>query len=336
MPSEPSSMTDGIDWSKAIRSVLQSADTTEVKKLRKSVLLSLQLEESDKAAKKQFKRTIQHLEEEGVLALDADGTITLKEKKKRKRDKEKKSKKDKKDKKHKKDPETTDEKEEGDNEENGKERDGPKNTSQEVVNNDDDDDDDEDDAVAEDVADPNSNSKSKNKPCKGNPQGVTRLFLGNLPFSVDESSLGAFLPGKVTHIKWITDKETGKFYGSAFIEMDNSISAAEAVAMSGEKLIGRQVKINFAPSREGDVWPPVKKVVSGGGQAGGHGVKAMSAKPDGCVKLFIGNLSYDIDDEGITKFFANVDAEVKAVRWLHHKESGDFKGWYVWLWLRVL
>ena len=115
--------------------------------------------------------------------------------------------------------------------------------------------------------------------------------------------------------------------------MDNSVSAADAVAMAGSKLIGRPVKINFAPAREGDIWPPQKKVVTGGGggnttggQAGGTGVKAMSAKPDNCMKLFIGNLSYDIDDEGIIKFFGSVDAEVKAVRWLHHKDSGDFKG----------
>ena len=91
--------------------------------------------------------------------------------------------------------------------------------------------------------------------------------------------------------------------------------------------MGRPIKVNFAPAREGDIWPPEKKVVSGGGQAGGSGVKAMSEKPEGCVKLFIGNLSYDIDDEGIYKFFANVDAEVRAVRWLHHQDSGDFKGW---------
>ena len=327
MPSAPSDMTDGTDtdWSKAIRSILQSSDTREVKKLRKSVLLSLQLDESDKTAKKQFKRTIQQLEEEGVLKLAADGTITLKEKeskKKRKHEKEK-EKKSKKEKKHKEEKttksETSDEK--GDHDKTGK---LSENSSQNDAK-------DDEGSAAENAEDPSGNNAEggKNKPSKGNPQGVTRLFIGNLPFSVDESSLGAFLPGKVTHIKWITDKETGKFYGSAFLEMDNSMSAAEAVAMSGEKLIGRPVKINFAPSREGDVWPPVKKVVSGGGQAGGNGVKAMSAKPDGCVKLFIGNLSYDIDDEGITKFFANVDAEVKAVRWLHHKESGDFKGWYV-------
>lgn len=63
-----------------------------------------------------------------------------------------------------------------------------------------------------------------------------------------------------------------------------------------------------------------------GGQAGGSGVKAMSVKPDNCMKLFIGNLSYEIDDDSLMKFFQKVDAEVKAVRWLHHQDSGDFKG----------
>lgn len=299
---------DNLDWNKSIRSILKSSNVKEVKKLRKELFLSLQLDESDKKAKKSFKRAVTNLEEEGKVTLDADGTITLKEKKKRKMDKDKKKKK-----KKRKIEESGDNEGDGDNENHSSEQNEDSQNNQDI--------------------DQHENDERKNSPCTGNPQGITRLFLGNLPFSVDEASLGAFLPGTVTHIKWITDKETGKFYGSAFIEMDNSKSAAEAVAMAGSKLIGRPIKINFAPAREGDVWPPPKKVVSGGGQAGGSGIKAMSAKPENCLKLFIGNLSYDIDDEGITKFFANVDAEVKAVRWLHHKDSGDFKGCgYVEFW----
>mmetsp|Transcript_12711 Transcript_12711/g.29544 ORF Transcript_12711/g.29544 Transcript_12711/m.29544 type:complete len:204 (-) Transcript_12711:398-1009(-) len=159
-------------------------------------------------------------------------------------------------------------------------------------------------------------------------QQVTRLFVGNLPFAVDEASLKSFLPG-ITHIKWITDKETGKFYGSAFVEVETSRHADDAVkTIAGQKLMGRPIKINYAPARPGDVWPPPNNQ-NQTGQAGGKGVKAMSAKPENCVKLFVGNLSYEIDDDTITKFFANVDAELKAVRWLHHRDSGDFKGWYV-------
>mmetsp|Transcript_19378 Transcript_19378/g.31183 ORF Transcript_19378/g.31183 Transcript_19378/m.31183 type:complete len:380 (+) Transcript_19378:91-1230(+) len=345
MPREVKSSSESgalstIDWNKSIISILENFGATDdarkVKKLRKLVLLSLQLDESDKTAKKQFKKAIQGMEEEGTVRLDADGTISMlktptesnSNKKKRKLSKEeKKSKKKRKEKRQKTEEET----------ENGHV--SSKKTKKSDTSDDDADENETDEKEQQtdkidgstDASDVEEPSK-KNKSCKGNPQGVTRLFLGNLPFAVDESSLSAFLPGEVTHIKWITDKETGKFYGSAFVEMDNSISAAEAVAMAGSKLIGRPIKINFAPAREGDTWPPPKKVVSGGtapgggGQAGGTGIKAMSPKPDNCTKLFIGNLSYEIDDDAITKFFASVDAELKAVRWLHHRDSGDFKG----------
>lgn len=277
----------------------------QVKKLRKLALLSLQLDEDDKTAKKSFKRTIQGLENEGTVILDEVGHITLRKKKRKAKD-EKKSKKKKKVK--------------GDDEQ-----------TQEFSK-----------GVARNEQTDESGDRSKDTsrvPCSGNPQGVTRLFLGNLPFAVDETSLESFIPG-MTHVKWITDKETGKFYGSAFVEMGTSADAAAAVAKAGQSLLGRPIKINFAPALPGDKWPPEKKVVTGGSTeaktnpgeksgsraAGGSGLKAMSAKPDKCVKLFIGNLSYEIDDDTITKFFASVDAEVKAVRWIHHKDTGDFKG----------
>ncbi|GAX28346.1 nucleolin [Fistulifera solaris] len=288
-------------WENAVLSITQS-EAIKVKKLRKQVLITLQMDEDDKAAKKIFKETVQRLEETGQISLDSEGNVTLTEKsKKRKSKEEKKSKKNKKTK--------TTESDEG-----------------------------VEDQTSE--FDTSAEAKDKNKPCPGNPQGVTRLFLGNLPFAVDEALLGEFFKNKVTHIKWITDKETGKFYGSAFIEMSDSRAAAEAVALAGEKMLGRPVKINFAPARDGDVWPPEKKVITGGPTAstgnsgdGNKQKREMSEKPENCVKLFIGNLSYDIDDEGITKFFANVDAEVRSVRWLHHKDSGDFKGCgYVEFW----
>ena len=206
--------TGNIDWEKSIISMLQASDDVEsrkVKKIRKKVLLSVQMDESDKAAKKLFKKAIKAMEKNGNVKLDADGTLSLLGSMNKKKNKKRKASLD-----------------EPDSQKKGKKL-------------------------------QTTNEADKNAPSKGNPRGITRLFLGNLPFSVDESSLNAFLPGEVTHIKWITDKETGKFYGSAFIEMDNSTSAADAVAMTGSKLIGRPIKINFAPAREGDTWPPEKK-----------------------------------------------------------------------------
>jgi nucleolin len=292
-----------------------------VKKLRKLVFMSFQQEESDKDAKKRFKTVVKELETEKKVSIDSDGVISYhpsgdgSSSKRKKRGKGEESITSKK--RSRKQISSEDDVKEGNNSSYGSGR------------------------KRDQKGDESDVGSTRNGPCKGNPQGVTRLFLGNLPFAVDEASLGDFLPRTVTHIKWITDKATGKFYGSAFVEMDSSSSAAEAVAMAGSQLLGRPIKINFAPARPGDAWPPEKKVVSGGGeggrgsfsggsttggQAGGKGIKALGEKPENCVKLFIGNLSYDIDDDGIRSFFASVDAEMKVVRWLHH-QTGDFKGW---------
>lgn len=328
-----------------------------VKDLRKAVLLSLQLDADDKSSKKRFKKSVQALEGDGKVKLGSDGIVKLTKsaRKEAKEGSKKKSKKDKKDKKDKKKRKKSDA-------DDGDEKTGKKQKAEPAVNDDGEEDDDEppiegegdddadeygdeeegdnqdNDAGADaDANEEEADPANKNKSVKGNPTGVTRLFLGNLPFAVDESSLNDFLGGHMTHVKWITDKETGRFYGSAFVEMRNSKDAGEAVAKAGTELMGRPIKINFAPARSGDIWPPKQRVITGGkqvggagggggGQAGGYGTKAMSEKPEGCTKLFIGNLSYDIDDDAITNFFANVDAELKAVRWLHHKDTGDFKG----------
>lgn len=301
-----------------ILSNLSEFKAINVQKLRNQVLIQLQTDLDEKSVKKKFKKAVQTLERDGKLILNSDGEISLKKSSKEGKRKNEGGKKEKKKKRSK------------NIDKDGEELIGShkkmKSDNLEVSNN-------TLDETSTLSAKHNEctmkDNESKNKPCPGNPDGYTRLFLGNLPFAVDEASLSTFLsPAVVTHVKWITDKETGKFYGSAFIEMSSSSCGASAVKeKNGEKLMGRPIRINFAPARKGDVWPPISKEVTGnGGQAGGTGVKGMTVKPEGCVKLFVGNLSFEIDDDSLTKFFANVEAEVKAVRFLHHKDSGDFKG----------
>lgn len=43
----------------------------------------------------------------------------------------------------------------------------------------------------------------------------------------------------ITYIKWITDKETGEFYGSSFLEMKDPQAAATAVMQDRTKFMGR-------------------------------------------------------------------------------------------------
>lgn len=71
-----------------------------------------------------------------------------------------------------------------------------------------------------------------------NPDGITRLFCGNLNKSITEEELMTAIPG-ITYIKWITDKQTREFYGSTFVEMRDPQSAALAVVSRSNTLAPR-------------------------------------------------------------------------------------------------
>ena len=88
-----------------------------------------------------------------------------------------------------------------------------------------------------------------------NPTGATRLFMGNLPWSITDDQLSEACGCELKAIKRITDKESGKFYGSVFVEASDAAAAGAAVKRSGQDVGGRPVKIAFAPPRPGDVWP---------------------------------------------------------------------------------
>ncbi|CAM9571933.1 unnamed protein product [Chrysoparadoxa australica] len=174
----------------------------------------------------------------------------------------------------------------------------------------------------------------------GNPGKCTRLFIGdcppastcNLSFKIDEDSLKAAIPG-ITHIKWITDKETGKFYGSSFVEVATARDAGQAVAMAGQKLLGRPLKVNFAPARPGDVWPPVEEEEASMEALNNREQRSLSKKSMGelrerpsedVAKIFVANIAHEANDEDVAEFFAG--AEITKVRWLTHQDTGSFRG----------
>ena len=90
----------------------------------------------------------------------------------------------------------------------------------------------------------------------GEDGGGSRLYVGNLNWKIDEESLNGAFGGCVTHYKWITDRESGQFYGTCFVEVATPADAAACVALAGTKVMGRPVKVEYSPPRAGDVWPP--------------------------------------------------------------------------------
>eukprot|EP00937_MAST-01D_sp_MAST-1D-sp2_P000553 g553.t1 len=122
---------------------------------------------------------------------------------------------------------------------------------------------------------------------------AARLFVGRLPRVITATALrealawaaeagGGGAGARVVALQWCVDRDTGAFYGSAFAEMATLGQAKTAVAWASRKgglevrpVAGtgvgasggdgrgdgkaakpRLARLNFAPLREGEAWPP--------------------------------------------------------------------------------
>ena len=77
------------------------------------------------------------------------------------------------------------------------------------------------------------------------------IYVGNIPFSASEDDLqGLFAEyGDVQSVKFINDRETGRFRGFAFVEMDDNEALAAIEALDGSDMSGRNLKVNEARPR---------------------------------------------------------------------------------------
>jgi RNA recognition motif-containing protein len=79
-----------------------------------------------------------------------------------------------------------------------------------------------------------------------------KIYIGNLPFTSTEKDLkDAFVRhGAVDTVNIITDRETGRPRGFAFVEMEEASAAADAIrALDGSDFGGRTIKVNEARDR---------------------------------------------------------------------------------------
>ena len=93
-----------------------------------------------------------------------------------------------------------------------------------------------------------------------------KLYVGNIPFTTTDADLRSmFEPhGTITSVKVITDRETGRSRGFAFVEMDDATAAANAIrALDGSQMGGRSLRVNEAQDR--------REGGGGGGFGGGGG-----------------------------------------------------------------
>lgn len=77
---------------------------------------------------------------------------------------------------------------------------------------------------------------------------MTKLYVGNLPFSAtDEAVRALFSPhGTVEKVSMIMDRDTGRPRGFGFVEMSNADAARAMQALNGTEYGGRSLKVNEA------------------------------------------------------------------------------------------
>ena len=80
-----------------------------------------------------------------------------------------------------------------------------------------------------------------------------RLYVGNLAYSTTETDLRTLFAqaGEVTNVSLITDRDTGRSKGFAFITMQNQSEAEKAISMfNAFSVHERELTVNVAKPRE--------------------------------------------------------------------------------------
>src|ERR1051325_6143719 len=95
---------------------------------------------------------------------------------------------------------------------------------------------------------------------------MKNIFVGNLDFGATESSIRSLFEayGTVDRVNLVTDRDTGRSRGFAFVEMSEPSAADQAIsALNGHNLDGRALNVNEAKPR------PERGNGFGGSRAGG-------------------------------------------------------------------
>ena len=79
-----------------------------------------------------------------------------------------------------------------------------------------------------------------------------KIYVGNLSYKVTEDDLKDLFAefGTITEINVITDRETGRPRGFAFVEMESDDEATKAInSLNGKELQDREIVVNEARPR---------------------------------------------------------------------------------------
>jgi cold-inducible RNA-binding protein len=106
---------------------------------------------------------------------------------------------------------------------------------------------------------------SSSKPVLGEPMSK-KIYVGNLSYQTTEGDLSTLFEqvGQVDSVNVITDRDTGRSKGFAFVEMSNEDADKAITQLNGTEVNGRTLTVNEARPRE------ERSGNRGGGYGGGR------------------------------------------------------------------
>ncbi|KAI6676378.1 hypothetical protein NL676_037174 [Syzygium grande] len=137
-----------------------------------------------------------------------------------------------------------------------------------------------------------------------------KVYVGGIPYYSSEDDIRSYFEGcgTITEIDCMTFPESGKFRGIAIISFKTEAAAKRALALDGSDMGGRFLKIQpykaTRATKTAEFAPPIV---------------------EGYNRIYIGNLSWDITEDDVRKFFS--DCNISSIRFGMDKETGEFRGY---------
>ncbi len=79
------------------------------------------------------------------------------------------------------------------------------------------------------------------------------IYIGNLPYAASEDEIRSLFEryGPVNSVKFIRDRDSGRFRGFGFIEMSRRNGELAISKLDGKEYSGRDLRVNEAKNKSG-------------------------------------------------------------------------------------
>ncbi|KAK7053839.1 hypothetical protein R3P38DRAFT_3577417 [Favolaschia claudopus] len=151
---------------------------------------------------------------------------------------------------------------------------------------------------------------------EGGEEEIKSIFVGQLSWNVDNDRLAQEFAscGEVVSATVAIDRNSGQSRGFGHVHFTTTAAVEEALKMNGQEIDGRAVKIDYGRPADKSRQRETRA------KAFGDSESAPSAT------LFVGNLSFGVDEDKVWSFFTECGGNVKSVRLPTDRDTGRPKG----------